>query len=98
MLDVLIKDIREIIPKEMGFHIDVSSIGIDVIFGVECFEPDAIIVTYGFEEFAYLNLERMAIKDFNYGYGLNEVDTIHKVMAYLCEHEEYIKELMGEFK
>ena len=98
MLDVLIKDIRELLPQEYGFHIDVSCIGLDVIFGEEEFEPEAIIVTYGFEEFAYFNLERMGIKDFNYGYDLIEVDIIHKIMAYLDEHSDYIKGLMGMFK
>ena len=98
MLEVLIKDIREIIPKEYGFHIDASCIGLDVIFGEEEFEPEAIIVTYGFEEFAYLNLERMNIKDFNYGYDLNEVETTYKVLKYLDEHSDYIKELMNKFK
>ena len=98
MLDILIKDIREIIPKEYGFHIEASCIGLDVIFGEEEFENDAIIVTYGWEEFAYLNLERMNIKDFNYGYDLNEIDIIHNVMKYLDEHSDYIKELMNKFK
>ena len=95
MLDILIKDIREIIPKEYNFHIDVSSIGIDVIFGEECFEPEAFKITCGWEGFAYLHTN-----DMNYELGLSaeELTTITNVATYLDGHKEYIDKLMGEFK
>lgn len=98
MLDTLIKDVRNLLPECYGFHIDVSCVGLDIIFGEECFEPEALIVTYGWEEFAYLNLERMKITDINYGYDLIELNIIQSVAKYLDEHNEYIKELMKMFK
>lgn len=98
MLDALIKDVRNLIPKEYEFRIEASSIGLDIIFGEECFEPDALIVTYGWEEFAYFNLERMKIKDFNYGYDKVEINTVSKLIDYLEEHKEYLNELMEVFK
>lgn len=98
MLEALIKDVRNLLPECYDFQINVSSIGLDIIFGLECFESEALIVTYGWEEFAYFNLERMGIKDFNYGYDANELRVIQSVVDYLEEHSEYIKELMKMFK
>lgn len=98
MLDVLIKDVRNLLPECYDFQINASSIGLDIIFGEECFEPEALIVTYGWEEFAYFNLERMGIKDFNYGYDKIEIDIVSSLFDYLEEHKEYINELMKMFK
>lgn len=98
MLDTLIKDVRNLLPECYGFHIDVSCVGLDIIFGEEEFESEALIVTYGWEEFAYFNLERMGIKDFNYGYDKVEIDIVSSLIDYLEEHKEYINELMKMFK
>ena len=95
MLDVLIKDIREILPKEYGFHIDVSCIGIDVVFGEECFEPNAIIVTHGWEGFSYLHTNNI---DYDLGLNIEELTVIIDVATYLDNHKEYIDKLRREFK
>ena len=98
-MEVLIKDIRDIIPSKFDFTINVSSIGIDITFAEEVYEPQTIVVTYGFEEFAYLNLMDMKwVKDINYGFDLEELKVIYDVAKYLDDNKEYIMELMKLFK
>ena len=95
MLDVLIEDIRNMLPSDYNFHIDVSSIGIDVIFGEECFEPEAFTVTCGWEGFSYLHTNDMS---YELGLSTKELIAITDVATYLDNHKEYIDKLMGEFK
>ena len=98
-MEVLIKDIRDIIPSKFDFIINASSIGIDIIFEEEVYEEQTIVITYGFEEFAYLNLMDMTwIKDINYGFDLEELKVIYDVAKYLDDNKEYIMELMKLFK
>ena len=98
-MEVLIKDIRDIIPSKFDFIINASSIGIDITFAEEVYEPQTIVITYGFEEFAYLNLMDMTwVKDINYGFDLEELKVIYDVAKYLDDNKEYIMELMKLFK
>ncbi len=95
MLETLIKDIRNLLPPNYNFHIDVSSIGIDIIFGEECFEPEAFIVTYGWEKVVYLHTDKL---DYELGLCTEELRVINYVANYLEQHKEYINKVMGEFK
>ena len=83
----------------IDFIINASSIGIDIIFAEEVYEEQTIVITYGFEEFAYLNLMDMTwVKDINYGFDLEELKVIYDVAKYLDDNKEYIMELMKLFK
>lgn len=98
MMEVLIKDIRELLPSKFDFIVSVSSIGVDITFGEEVYEPQTIVVTYGIEDFVYLNLLFMEwTKDIDYGFDLEELKAMYDVANYLEEHKEYIKKLMKIF-
>lgn len=98
-MEVLIKDIRELVPSKFDFMINVSSIGVDIIFAEEVYEPQTIVLTYGCEGFAYLNLMVMDwIKDIDYGFDLEELKTIYDITKYLDNNKEYMITLMELFK
>jgi len=98
-IEVFIKSIRYITRSKFDFTINVSPIGIDITFAEEVYEEQTIVVTYGFEEFAYLNLMDMKwIKDINYGFDLDELKAIYDVAKYLDENKEYMMDLMKPFK
>ncbi len=97
-MEVLIKDIRELLPSKFDFIVSVSTIGVDIIFGEEIYEPKTIIVTYGVEEFVYLNLMSMEwTKDIDYGFALEELKAIYDVANYLEMNKEYVVKLMECF-
>lgn len=98
MMEVLIKDIRELLPSKFDFIVSVSPIGMDVTFGEEVYEPQTIVITYGVEGFVYLNLMSMEwTNGIDYGFDLEELKAMYDVANYLEEHKEYIKKLMKIF-
>ena len=97
-MEVLIKDIRELLPSKFDFMVSISSIGIDIKFAEEVYEKEVIVITYGFEEFSYLNLMDMDwVKDINYGFALEELKAIYDIANYLETNKEYIAKLMEVF-
>jgi len=98
MMEVLIKDIREILPSKFDFIVSMSPIGIDITFAEEVYEPQTIIITYGSEGFVYLNLMSMDwTKDVDYGFDLEELKAIYDVANYLEINKEYVIKLMECF-
>lgn len=97
-MEELIKNIRGLLPSKFDFIVSISTIGIDVIFAEEVYEPNTIIVTYGIEDFAYLNLTSMEwTKEMDYGFGLDELKAIYDIARYLDDNKQYITKLMEEF-
>lgn len=97
-MEELIKNIRELLPSKFDFIVSISTIGIDVIFAEEVYEPNTIIVTYGIEEFAYLNLMSMEwTKEIDYGFVLDELKAIYDIARYLEDNKQYVTKLMEGF-
>ena len=73
-----------------------------MLLSKEIYEDFEIAITYGFEEFPYVNFEHLndylksnneSLRDLDYGYDRNDIEVIFNVMKWMEENSEYINEL-----
>jgi hypothetical protein len=100
-------ELRKIIPNELEFLVNITSIDISVTFSEkngEIFEPNSgnIIVTMDNDGFIYLDFSRMCnekkedFADYDYGYDKEQIQTIMNIMNYFEENKEKLIEMIKE--
>lgn len=99
----ILKELREVIGDDYDFRIEISAIGFDVIFSKEMFEDLEITVTYGFEEFPYVNFEALdknlkekeqTLSTFDYGFDIDDIKIIYKIMKWMEDNSDSLSKYM----
>lgn len=99
----ILKELREVIGDDYDFRIEINSIGFNVIFSKEMLEDLEITVTYGFEEFPYVNFEYLdkdlkekeqTLTTFDYGFDIDDIKIIYKIMMWMEDNGDNLNKCM----
>ena len=104
MADIF-KILREQLKDKYDFRVEIESIGFTVILSKEMYEDDfEIPITYGFEEFAYVNFDKLdkhfketeqSLNSFDYGFDSDDIKAINTIMDCMYNCSDEIVDLMG---
>lgn len=103
-MDNIFTELRDIIGNEYDFRVEISSIEFNVILSREMFEDFEITVTYGFEEFPYVNFQSLhnyledrdeTLKDYDYGYDDADIHVINDIMDWMNANSNKLMSYMG---
>lgn len=100
----IFKTLRQLLKDEYDFRVEIESIGFTVILSKEMYEDDfEIPITYGFEDFVYVNFDKFnqcmrnankKLTDFDYGYDIDDINAISIVMKWMVENADMIIDYM----
>ena len=99
----ILEELRDLLGYDWDYKIEIESLGFTVIISKEMYEDFEIAITYGFEDFPYVNFDKFnnylketnqTIEDLDYGYNEDDIKAIANVMSWMRKHFEEIKSLM----
>ena len=81
----ILEELRDLLGYDWDYKIEIESLGFTVIISKEMYEDSEIAITYGFEDFPYVNFDKFnnylketnqTIEDLDYGYDEDIIITI----------------------
>lgn len=101
----IFKEIRSLIGNEYDFRIEINPIEFNVILSRKMFEDLEITITYGIEDFCYINFNALCnylednnetLKDYDFGYDYNDIQAINKVMNWINDNSDMISNYISK--
>lgn len=101
----IFKEIRSLIGNEYDFRIEINPIEFNVILSRKMFEDLEITITYGIEDFCYVNFNALCnylednnetLKDYDFGYDYNDIQAINKVMNWINDNSDMISNYISK--
>ena len=101
----IFKEIRSLIGNEYDFRIEINPIEFNVILSKKMFEDLEITITYGIEDFCYVNFNALCnylednnetLKDYDFGYDYNDIQAINKVMNWINDNSDMISNYISK--
>lgn len=101
----IFKEIRALVGNEYDFKIEINHIEFNVILSREMFEEFEITITYGIEDFCYVNFNALGsylednnetLKDYDYGYDYDDIQAINQVMNWMNNNSGMISSCMSK--
>ena len=100
----ILEELRDLLGYDWDYKIEIESLGFTVIISKEMYEDSEIAITYGFEDFAYVNFDKLSkhfketeqdLASFDYGFDSDDIKAINTVIDCMYNCSDEIVDLMG---